>query len=77
MKCNDKIVVEWLPIALFDSHSRFAFLFRGVCLDVGISGDILRVSQMSEHGGYRAVSFGSELELECYLQFELRRALQS
>ncbi|KAL7541913.1 hypothetical protein ACHAXR_012251 [Thalassiosira sp. AJA248-18] len=75
MSCNDKIVVEWLPLALFGSHSRFALLFRGLCLDIGIDGDALRVTQTSEHGEFRAVGFGSELELEYFLKLEFRRAL--
>lgn len=77
MNCDDKIFVEWLPLALFDSHSRFALLFREMCLDVGINGDVLRVAQTSGHGEFRAVAFGSELELECFLKLEIRRALAS
>ncbi len=75
LKCKDTITVEWLPTGLFDSHSHFALLFRDVCLDVGIHGDTLRVTQTSEHGGYRTVTFGSEDELECFLKVEMRRAL--
>lgn len=76
MSCSDKIVVEWIPLALFDPHSRFALLFREICLDVGISGDLLRVTQ-SSGGEFRAVAFGSELELEYFLKLELRRVLAS
>eukprot|EP00584_Thalassiosira_punctigera_P014929 CAMPEP_0172560014 /NCGR_PEP_ID=MMETSP1067-20121228/86755_1 /TAXON_ID=265564 ORGANISM="Thalassiosira punctigera, Strain Tpunct2005C2" /NCGR_SAMPLE_ID=MMETSP1067 /ASSEMBLY_ACC=CAM_ASM_000444 /LENGTH=790 /DNA_ID=CAMNT_0013349737 /DNA_START=268 /DNA_END=2640 /DNA_ORIENTATION=+ len=76
MKCADKISVEWLPLALFDSHSRFVLLFRDqICLDVGIEGDALRVTQTSGQGEFRAVGFGSDVELECFLKMELRRAL--
>eukprot|EP00571_Detonula_confervacea_P008657 CAMPEP_0172317842 /NCGR_PEP_ID=MMETSP1058-20130122/33011_1 /TAXON_ID=83371 /ORGANISM="Detonula confervacea, Strain CCMP 353" /LENGTH=782 /DNA_ID=CAMNT_0013032503 /DNA_START=97 /DNA_END=2445 /DNA_ORIENTATION=- len=75
MSCNDKIIVDWLPLALFDSNSRFALLFREICLDIGIDGDVLRVTRTSEHGEFRAVAFGSELELECFLKLEFRRAL--
>ena len=76
MKCDDKLVVEWLPLALFDSHSRLALLFREtMCLDAGIDGDTLRVSQNDEHGEFRAVGFGSAMEFEYFLKMELRRAL--
>jgi len=76
LNCPDKIFVEWLPLALFDSHSRFALLFgEKICLDIGIKGDVLRVTQTNEHGEFRAVGFGSELELEYFLKLEFRRAL--
>jgi len=77
MSCNDKIYVEWLPLALFDYHSQFVLLFRGKCLDVSIKGDVLRVTQTTEIGGFRDVGFGSELELECYLKMEFRRLLRA
>jgi len=75
MNCNDKIVVDWIPLALFDSHSRFALLFKEMCLDIGINGDVLRVTRTSVHGEFRAVAFGSEIELEYFLKLELRRAI--
>jgi len=77
MNCPDNFFVEWLPLALFDSQSRFVLLFRDqICIDVGIKGDVLRVTQTSGHAGeFRAVGFGSELELECFLKLEFRRAL--
>jgi hypothetical protein len=34
----------------------------------------MRVTQISKDG-FKAVGFGSELELECYLKLEFRRAL--
>ncbi len=75
MKCEDKISVEWLPLALFDSHSRFAFIFRNICMDIGICGDVLRVTQTCGTGEFKTVAFGSDLELEYFLKLELRRAL--
>lgn len=70
--------VEWLPLAIFDSHSHFALQFRTICIDVEIRGDVLRVTQTSNAGDgemFRAVTFGSEVEFECFLKLELRRAL--
>jgi hypothetical protein len=69
MKC------QWLPLALFDSHSQFVLMFRELCFDVGIDGDVLRVTQSSASGDYRSVSFASDTEFECFLQLEFRRAL--
>ena len=63
-------------MALFDSYSRFVLIFRDVSFDVGINGDVLRVSQTSsDHGEFRAVSFGSESELEYFLKLEIKRSL--
>lgn len=70
MNCHDKITVDWLPLALFDSHSRFSILFREMYLDIGIDGDVLRVTSK-----YKAVAFGSELELEYFLKLEFQRVL--
>mmetsp|Transcript_14214 Transcript_14214/g.29924 ORF Transcript_14214/g.29924 Transcript_14214/m.29924 type:complete len:81 (+) Transcript_14214:100-342(+) len=75
MKCEDKIVVEWLPLALFDSHSRFAFIYRNLCMDIGIYGDVLRVTQICDTGEFKTVAFGSDLELEYFLKLEIRRVL--
>ena len=74
MQCSETITVEWLSLSLFSPYSRFALLFRELCLDIVIHGDALRVTQMSKHG-FKAVGFGSDLELECYLKLEFRRAL--
>ena len=74
MQCSETITVEWLSLSSFTSYSRFALLFREVCLDIAINGDAMRVTQMSKHG-FKAVGFGSDLELECYLKLEFRRAL--
>ena len=49
-------------------------MFNELCFDVAINGDILRVTQSSTNGEYRSVSFGSEIEFECFLQLEFRRA---
>ncbi|KAL7427113.1 hypothetical protein ACHAXH_000974 [Discostella pseudostelligera] len=74
MMCKETIAVEWLPLSLFTPFSRFALQFREVCLDIIIHGDVMRVTQMSKNG-FKAVGFGSELELECHLKLEFRRAL--
>ena len=73
MKCTDELSVEWHPLALFDAHSQFVLLFRDVCLDVGIHGDAVRVTQTHENG-YRAVGFGSHVELDNFLKLKLRKA---
>ena len=75
LKCEDKIIIEWLPLALFDSHSRFALLFRQLCLDIQIDGDELRVTQTSDFGVFKTVGFGSEVELEYFLKLEFCREL--
>lgn len=75
MDYSEKILVEWLPLALFDSHARFVLVVKQLCLDVGISGDALRVTRTGGQGEFRAVGFGSAIELECYLRLEIRRAL--
>ena len=69
LKCEDKIIIEWLPLALFDSHSRFALLFRQLCLDIQIDG------QTSDFGVFKTVGFGSEVELEYFLKLEFCREL--
>ena len=74
MDCKDKIVVEWLPLAFFTPHSRFALLFREVCLDVVIHGDALRLTHTCANG-FRVVGFCSDLELECFLKLEFRKSL--
>lgn len=74
VQCSETITVEWLSLSLFSSYSRLTLLFREVCLDITIYGDSLRVTQMSKHG-FKAVGFGSDLELECYLKLQFRRAL--
>ncbi|KAL3762072.1 hypothetical protein ACHAW5_002585 [Stephanodiscus triporus] len=76
MYCKDKIVVEWLSLSFFNPHSRFVLLFRDVCFDVVIHGDALRLTHTSCTNGFRVVGFGSDLELECFLKLEFRRALQ-
>lgn len=73
MNCTDELSVEWHPLALFDAHSQFVLLFRDVCLDIGIHGDTVRVTQTDENG-YRAVGFGSHVELEYFLMRKLRKA---
>jgi len=72
--CSDDLVVQWLPIAFFDSHSRFALLFRDVCIDVEIS-DSLRLTQVNMRNEFRSVEYSSDTELEYYLKLELRRSL--
>ncbi len=74
MQCSETITVEWLSLSSFTSYSRFALRFREVCLDIVINGDAMRVTQMSKRG-FKSVGFGSDLELECYLKLEFRRAL--
>lgn len=70
MKC------EWLPLALFDSHSQFVLMFGDLCFDVGIDGDALHVVQ-STNGEYRSVSFGSDMEFECFLKLQFSQTLVS
>ena len=74
MNCSDKLSIEWLPIALFETHSQLVLLFRDICLDIEISGDTVRVSTQS-NCSFGAVEFGSEIELEHYFRTSLRRAL--
>lgn len=75
MKCNYTISIEWLPLSLFDSHSQFVLLFRNICLDVGINGDTLHVTQTNMDGLRSSVEFGSEIELEFFLKMIIRREL--
>ena len=75
MKCSDTINIEWLPLSLFDTHSQCVLLFRNVCLDVGISGDALRVTQTNIDGLRSSVEFGSEVELEIFLKMIIRKEL--
>merc|ERR1711957_499271 len=75
LRCPDKMHVAWLPLAPFDSHSRFALLFRDVCLDVGVAGNVLRVTQAGRARQFRALGFGSDAELEGYLKLIFRKAL--
>lgn len=73
MNCKSELNCQWLPLALFDSHSQFVLMFRELCYDVGIDGDVLHVTQTGPAGEYRSVSFGSEIEFECFLRIEFRR----
>lgn len=73
MNCSDKLSIEWLPIALFETHSQLVLLFRDICLDIEIS-DTVRVSTQT-NCSFGVVEFGSEIELEHFFRTSLRRAL--
>ena len=60
---------------MFDSHSQFVLLFRDLCLDVGIDGDTLCVTQSGSSGEYRSVCLGSEIEFETFLRLEFGRTI--
>ena len=75
MNSNDKSTVDWLPLALSDSRSRFVVLLGEMYFNIVIEGDALCVTQTSEHGEFRAVAFGPGLELKYFLKLEFGRAL--
>lgn len=75
MKCKSEMKCQWLPLAVFDLYSQFTLLFRDLCLDVKINGDLLGVTQSTPSGEFRSASFGSDAEFECFLKLELRRTI--
>jgi hypothetical protein len=77
MNSKSKMKCQWLPLALFDSHSQFVLMFHELCFDITINGDILHISQSGFNGEYRSVSFGSDIEFECFLKREFVRALSN
>ena len=74
---KSKLDCQWLPLALFDSHSQFVLSFGDLCMDVGIDGDMLHITLSGLHGEYRSVSFASDIEFEYFLRLELSRAIAS
>jgi hypothetical protein len=77
MKCKSEMRCQWLPLALFDSHSQFVLMFRELCFDIAINGDMLQITQSGINGDYRSVSFGSDREFECFVRLEFRRAISN
>ena len=47
-----------------------------MCLDVKVDANKVRVSQMSEHGQYKSVQFGTDYELEYFLKKHIKVELE-
>ena len=73
--CQSEMKCQWLPLGMFDSHSQFVLLFRDLCLDAGIDGDTLCVTQSGSSGEYRSVCLCSEIEFETFLRLEFVRTI--
>ena len=73
--CQSEMKCQWLPLGMFDTHSQFVVLFRDLCLDVGIDGDTLCVTQVGSSGEYRSVCLSSEIEFEMFLRLEFDRRI--
>lgn len=70
---GDRVFVEWLPLSIFDLHSRFTVCFRRLVVDAEIMCDELTVTRITETGDYRKVHFHSETEFELYLKLAIQR----
>lgn len=70
-----RIVVEWLPLSIFDLHSRCTVCFRSLLVDVEITRDGLTVTRITDSGDYRKAHFRSETEFEMHLKLAIRRQM--
>ena len=73
--CQSEMKCQWLPLGMFDTHSQLVLLFRHLCLDVGIDGDTLCVTQVGLSGEYRSVCLSSKTEFEMFLRLESDRRI--
>lgn len=76
LKHEHELEIEWLPTTVFSTHSCFVFLFNRMCLDVNVNANKVRVTQMSEHGQYKSVQFGTDYELEYFLKKHIKVELK-
>jgi hypothetical protein len=74
-KGGDRVFVEWLPLSIFDLHSRFTVCFRRLLIDAEILCDELTVTRITETGDYQKVHLHSESEFELYLKLAIKRQL--
>lgn len=73
---GERLVVEWLPLSIFDLHSKFVVCCRQLVLDGILSRDDLTMTKITEDEDYRKVHFRTENEFELYLKLELQRELR-
>lgn len=75
-KTDEKLVIDWLSLSLFDSHAHFTLSFRSWSIDASIACEELVVTSVNEDSGFRKVKFHSDSEFELYLKLQLGRLLK-
>ena len=71
------MVVQWLPLSMFDLQSHFTISFQSLVLDLSIAQDTLNISRFGEFEEHRKVKFHTDTEFEMFLKMELKRRLQA
>jgi hypothetical protein len=73
----DKLVVEWLPLSVFDKCSQFVLHYGTFVIDVTMERDEMTITRFGDSGEYRKVRFHSEEEFETFLKLELQKRLKA
>ena len=75
VQTTEKLLVQWLPLSMFDLQSHFTMCFRQLVLDVSIVRDTMTVVRLGDTEEHRKVRFHTDKEFELFLKMELRRRL--
>lgn len=73
---GESMQVEWLPLSIFDLHSKFTISYCQYVVDGVIARDKLTLTQITDTEDYRKVHFHSEKEFEIFLRLELKRQMK-
>ena len=73
----DNLVVEWLPLSVFDKNSQFVLRYGTFVIDVRMERDEMTICRFGDFGEYRNVRFHSDLEFEMFLKLELQKRLKA
>lgn len=71
------LVVEWLPLSVFDKRSQFVLRYGTFVIDVIMERDEMTITRFGDNGEYRKVKFHSEEEFEIFLKLELQKRLKA